>query len=128
MDYLTYSIGLITVAILSSWFTAMIYKEKRRRRELCLITRIQRDEEKIKSHGSEPHTWFWWVGTDPELRKEYILAVVAKNLPEAKRMLGPRNLKLSATTRLRGGHHDTLQPGRHVLVARSLSEINVEGM
>jgi hypothetical protein len=40
--------------------------------------------------------------------------------------LGPRNFALCMSARAQGSH-DPGKAGRHVLVARSLSEINVEG-
>jgi len=109
MDYLLYFMGLISVAILSSGLTFMY----------CATRVLERKGRPRR----EPHQWYWWVGTDPEVNKEYVLAAVGKNAPEAQMKLSPRNLNLSMNARLSGNFKG--QRGRHVLVARSLSEINV---
>jgi len=105
MDYVLYFMALIAVAVLSAGLTRMYYQQNRHR---------------------EPQQWYWWVGTDPQLKKEFLVAVVGKTASEAQSKLGDRNFTLTMTARAQGGH-DKSKPGRHVLVARSLSEINVEG-
>lgn len=125
MDYLTYLSGviaLITVAILSSWFTAMIYKEKILRLPTSsgdLWVR-QVDAGELRT---VPQRWFWWVGTDPQ---RYLIAVVASSEYEAKLKLGPKNLDLIRSARVKGSKG--FVQGYSVLVARSPSEINVEGV
>ena len=106
MDFVLYFMGLIAVAVLTGGLTRMYYQQMRRR--------------------DEPQQWYWWVGYDPLLKKEFILAVVGKNATEAQSKLGDKNYTLSMNARLYGGHLPD-KPGRHILVARSLSEINVEG-
>ena len=107
MDYVLYFMGLIAVAVLSAGLTRLYYQQQ------GLPPR-------------QPHQWYWWVGTDVQLKKEYLIAAVGISASEAQMKLGPRNFNLSMTARAHGGL-DKNQPGRHVLVARSLSEINVEG-
>jgi hypothetical protein len=79
-----------------------------------------------KDRPREPQEWYWWVGTDTQLKKEYLVAAVGINAKEAQMKLGPRNFGLCMSARAQGSH-DKNKPGRHVLIARSLSEINVEG-
>lgn len=107
MDYVLYFMGLTAVAVLSAGLTRMYY---------------QRDSQPQR----KPHQWYWWVGYDPQLKKEYLIAAVGKDAAEAQMKLNPKNLNLSMTSREQGGTSKD-QPGRHVLVARSLSEINMEG-
>jgi hypothetical protein len=113
MDFILYFLGLTAVAVLSAGLTRMYYQHK----PLA---------ESLFRRPRPPHQWYWWVGTDPQLKKEFLIAAVGKDASEAQMKLGPRNFNLSMTARAQGGH-DKDKAGRHVLVARSLSEINVEG-
>lgn len=117
MDYLLYFMGLITVAVLASGLTRMYYHPRVGHKPLA---------ESLFRRPRPPHQWYWWVGTDPQLKKEFLIAAVGKDASEAQMKLNPRNLNLSMTARAQGGTSKD-QPGRHVLVARSLSEIDVEG-
>ena len=107
MDYVLYFMALIAVAVLSAGLTRMYYQQQ------GLPPR-------------HPHQWYWWVGTDAALKKEFLVAAVGKDASEAQMKLGPKNFSLSMSARAQGSH-DKDKAGRHVLVARSLSEINVEG-
>jgi hypothetical protein len=116
MDFVLYFLGLTAVAVLSAGLTRMYYQQKD----------PYGPEHWWVSRPRQPHQWYWWVGTDPQLKKEFLVAAVGKDASEAQKKLGPRNFNLSMTARAQGSH-DKDKAGRHVLVARSLSEINVEG-
>ena len=119
MNFWLYLLSLTSVALLSCGMTVMYFARKDRP--------PGGPEHWWVSRPREPHQWYWWVGTDPQLKKEFLIAAVGKDASEAQMKLNPRNLNLSMTARGQGGTSKD-QPGRHVLVARSLSEIDVEGI
>ena len=107
MDFVLYFMGLMAVAVLSAGLTRMYHQQKGWRQ-----VRTQQ--------------WYWWVGTDPQLKKHFMVAAVGETASETQSKLGDRSFTLTMTARAQGGL-DKNKPGRHVLLARSLSEINVEG-
>lgn len=117
MSYWLIFLALMSVALLSCGLTVMYFARK---------DRPYGPEHWWVRPPRQPHQWYWWVGSDPQLKKEYLVAAVGKDASEAQSKLGPRNFALTMTARAHGGH-DKDKPGRHVLVARSLSEIDVEG-
>jgi len=123
MDYVLYFMGLIAVALLSCGLTKMV-EEKR---ELKIFWEQVPKVNKLEvGQLRATHQWYWWVGFDSQLKKEFLIAAVGKDAKEAQMLLGPRNLELSRSSRVQGGTRID-RSGRHVLVARSLSEINMEG-
>jgi hypothetical protein len=117
MSFWLYFLGLMSVALLSSGLTFLYCARK---------DRPYGPEHWWVRPPRLPHQWYWWVGSDPQLKKEYLVAAVGKDASEAQMKLGPRNFALCMSARAQGSH-DPGKAGRHVLIARSLSEINVEG-
>ncbi len=118
MNYWLYFLALMSVALLSCGMTVMYFARKERPHD--------GPEHWWVGRSREPAQWYWWVGSDPQLKKEFLVAVVGQDAKEAQLKLGPRNFALCMSARAQGSH-DKDKPGRHVLVARSLSQINVEG-